>query len=201
MKRITQEELNEILASHKEWVKDHSKGKKLNLKGKNLSHLTLEYMGFQGISFEEVDLSYANLRNCVFNNCRFDNARMAHANLEDCKFENSSLSGVFLNHSNLDFVHIINTYLNNVNVDNASMRYIDISHGLFDDTILVEGIGKLNRKVLYFYKKDRVIFFDFDGPLQEFKEFIEKCYKEEKEEFAICIEMFEKYRELAKNKK
>lgn len=206
MERITQEELDRILLDHELWTKDPSMGGRADFDGKTLSYLKFKYKNLQTINFERADLSYADLSSCKFNYCRFDNAIMSHANLKECTFYGSSLSGANLSYSNLNCVSLSTTSLKGARVDNASMEYINVSYGAFDDSILIEGIGELNRRAIYFYKKDRVIFRDFDGSLSEFKDFMEKRYYEgrkekEKEEFAICIEMFEKYRVMAKNKK
>ena len=72
LRRIDNNELQEILEKHKLWLQDRIKGKRAdlsgadfseaNLKGANLRNADLRNADFSGVNFRNADLSYANLR-------------------------------------------------------------------------------------------------------------------------------------------
>lgn len=58
---MTEQELQEILRLHKEWLADPSKGRSANLVGANLCKANLSYVNLVGANLRKANLTDANL--------------------------------------------------------------------------------------------------------------------------------------------
>ena len=106
LRRIDNNELQEILEKHKLWLQDRIKGKRAdlsgadfseaNLKGANLRNADLRNADFSGVNFRNADLSYANLRSADLSGADLSGADLSCANLRS-----ADLSGADLSYANL----------------------------------------------------------------------------------------------------
>ena len=84
---ITQERLNEIIASHAKWLRREDGGERANLRRANL----------QGVDLHEADLRDADLRSA---NLR--RANLQEANLNEADLQYTYLQGAYLQGADLD---------------------------------------------------------------------------------------------------
>jgi uncharacterized protein YjbI with pentapeptide repeats len=98
-KKITDEELQIILADHKVWLLDNSNGKQANLSGLNLQNSNLSGLNLKGVHLRNVDLSFSNL----------ENANLSDSDLSDSDIVLANLRGIILSNSNLSNVNLQET--------------------------------------------------------------------------------------------
>ncbi len=108
MRKISQEELNNIIECHRNWLFDKdvpkSKKHKADLSGVDLS----------GVDLYNVNLTYANLIGADLSNANLSDAKLSDANLIYASLDNANLYGANLNNANL-----VNTNLNDAILSNA----------------------------------------------------------------------------------
>ena len=80
--KITQEKLNEIIASHGKWLRDEEGGERADLRGADLRGADLRGANLGGADLGDADLRYANLRGANLRgaNLRYANLRGADLN-------------------------------------------------------------------------------------------------------------------------
>ena len=86
MHKPSQEEISEVLRSHKLWLEGKPEGKRADFSGQDLSSANLHYANLRSANLRYANLGYANLR---FANLRFANLRYANlsfANLDCAKY-------------------------------------------------------------------------------------------------------------------
>jgi hypothetical protein len=131
MKKITQKELNRILASHRKWLTGKIGGKKANLAGIDLSGVCLAKTNLEG-----ADLSFALLRKADLRH-----ANLNHANLSYTKLAEADLRHANLDHANLSYASLFCARINKANLSTAILVYADLSgasltHANLKDAIL-----------------------------------------------------------------
>lgn len=94
--RPTQEELNKILALHKEWLVDKSKGQRANLPGANLPGANLSDANLWGVNLPGADLRGADL----------SGANLSRTDLSGADLRGANLWGVNLSGANLSFANL-----------------------------------------------------------------------------------------------
>lgn len=107
MKKISREELNEMLVKHELWLKNKG-GEQLNLENVDLRYANLRY----------ADLKYANLRY----------ADLRYADLRNADLRNADLRGTVLRNANLRYANLRYTDLINANLINADLEYVETNH-------------------------------------------------------------------------
>ena len=113
---ITSDELKIILAKHKEWLADPSKGERANLSSADLSHADLRYADLSHADLRYANLSYANLR---YANLRYANLRYADLSYANLSYAN--LSSADLSHADLRYAD-----LRDANLRYANLRYANL---------------------------------------------------------------------------
>ena len=103
MRKITEQELKEILEKHEKWLRCEEDGERADLSYADLSY---------------ADLSYVNL----------SNANLYNANLSNVDLENANLYSANLSNTNLDSARLYNTNLSNANLDSANLSYVNLSN-------------------------------------------------------------------------
>lgn len=161
LRKITQEELNEVVAKHKEWVKneiieahkagsdwanpdwekgqfsvDFSRMEKADLSCCDLRGLDLSGTSLAGISFAYSDLRGTDLSGSDMSDCDFTGANCSNSNMSGSQFGYCvGFDKEYDDTSYLDSesinLHFENTKLENVNFDNT-----DISNVVFKNCIL-----------------------------------------------------------------
>lgn len=71
------------------------------LRGKDLSHASLQGQCFFGADLEDTILFGADLRHCDFSRCNLKNANLAYALLDGASFHRANLDGSDLLHTNV----------------------------------------------------------------------------------------------------
>jgi uncharacterized protein YjbI with pentapeptide repeats len=72
------------------------------LRGKDLSHASLQSQWLDGADLEDVNLFGADLRNCSFARCNLKNANLAYAVVDGANFRMANLDGADLLHTNIE---------------------------------------------------------------------------------------------------
>lgn len=127
MKKISREELNEMLVQHELWLNNEG-GKQLNLedvdlRDLNLRYANLKYANLNNANLINVDLRYANLNNANLRYAGLGNADLRHVDLG-----NADLGNADLEYANLNNVDLRYANLNNVDLGYANLRYADLRY-------------------------------------------------------------------------
>jgi hypothetical protein len=94
---MTQEELNEVLRLHKQWLESNgNKGKRADLRRANLKDANLQGANLQGADMQGADMRGADMRGADMKD-----AYMHRANLKDAKLQNAYLYGAHMRGANL----------------------------------------------------------------------------------------------------
>ena len=185
MKKITQEELNNKIELHKEWLEDDNKGEKLELNGYNLRNLDLSnsdlrYSSLSCSILSNVDLSYSDLSfstlkdadlvkmdltKAIISFSNLENIDLYGANLDSSYLRCVDFKNAILKNANLDNAHLENCNLEDVNLSQANTRCIE---GL--EVYSIDNIGTFAGKVTYLPEQDKVFAGCWKGNLEEFLE-------------------------------
>lgn len=103
LRKISPNELTEILRLHKLWLRrNHSFGKRANLRSVDLQHLDLEAVDLQHADLEDSNLQYADLRDARLLKANLRNADLHEANLRKANLYGVDLSGADLQGTSLE---------------------------------------------------------------------------------------------------
>ena len=201
MRVINQEELNEMIEKHEEWVKNDTKGEQLvlvysnldnlnfnwrNLKGAILSDCSLKFTSFIGANLSKVDLNGSNLKYSNLNG-----SDLGFADLSNCDLTNTIIEKVNFKETNLNFSNLAFSSLKGSKLTEALLYETNLFYAIVDDMISCGGLGDYNRTIYYFYKEDRIICGCLEGTLKEFENKLLEKYKEDSNYF-LALEMFKK---------
>jgi len=106
MKKISKQELKQILEDHREWLNNPTTGKKANLHGADLRCANLH----------GTDLRFANLR-CANLRC----ANLHGANLRDANLRDANLSDAILHGTDLRCANLIGANLSGANLHGTDL--------------------------------------------------------------------------------
>lgn len=98
---MTQEQLNEILESHKKWLNNEDGGAKANLRGADLRGANLIYANLRGANLGDADLSYTDLSYTNLRYANLEGANLRGANLYNTNLRYATLRGATLIYANL----------------------------------------------------------------------------------------------------
>jgi hypothetical protein len=116
MKKITQEELNEIIQNHKLWLEGETKGKRADLSYSDLSYSNLSWVDLRG-----VDLSYSNLIGANLSNSDLRGADLRGADLRGSDLSYSNFRGADLRGS-----YLKNSDLSGIDLEGSDLSYLDL---------------------------------------------------------------------------
>ena len=154
--KITQERLNEIIASHGKWLRGEEGGERANLYGANLRMANLDGANLYGANLDGANLRMANLR---------------MANLYGANLYGANLDGANLDEANLRMANLYGAHLRMANLDKTYYQ--------------VTRIGSRNGTTIYCIEDDNVRCGCWNnykgGTLAEFEERIESVYGEQGE--------------------
>jgi hypothetical protein len=88
---ITKDELASILAAHKEWLKDNSKGQRANLSSADLRYADLRYVDLSSANLSSADLRYADLRYVDLSSANLSSADLRYADLRYADLSSADL--------------------------------------------------------------------------------------------------------------
>ncbi len=112
MRKITKDELQEILDKHQKWLKDEREGIRADLSNLNLWNADLSNSDLSNADLRNADLRNANLWNADLRDADLSNANLRNANLWNADLSNADLSNSDLRDANL----------RNANLRNADLR-------------------------------------------------------------------------------
>lgn len=161
MRRITNDELREILDKHSKWLRDEDGGEQANLIEADLRDTeplrgNLRYADLTGADLSHADLSCANLGDVNLKGANLKGVNLRHANLSHSDLTDADLRGASLrfadfryanlSHANLGDAHLRGTdfrfaklicaNLRGADLRNASLIRADLKGARYDDTIL-----------------------------------------------------------------
>ena len=164
---MTQEKLNEVIASHGRWLVDKSRGDRANLRYANLCGANLRGANLCDADLRGADLCGANLRDADLRGADLRNADLCSANLRDADLRDADLR---------------NANLRNANLCGANLRDADLPAIVLQ----VGPIGSRKDYVVYNASNDNIrcgCWNDYKGgTLAEFEARVEEVYPSEKKD-------------------
>ena len=125
MKKITTEQLNEILENHKKWLNNDG-GKKADLSETDLSVADLSGADLSETDLSETDLSGANLREANLRGADLRGAYLSGANLIDAGLRGADLRGAILRGVNLIDADLREANLRGADLREANLRGVNL---------------------------------------------------------------------------
>ena len=124
MRKITEQELKEILEKHEKWLNGEEGGSRadlsyVNLTNVNLTNANLYRANLYNASLYRANLTCANLSYVILDKAILDNANLYNANLEDANLSYAKLYNTNLYNTNLSNVDLENANLYNANLDKS----------------------------------------------------------------------------------
>ena len=147
MRKISKEDLSEILKQHSIWLEsDYKLGSRADLSGADLSGANLSKANLYGANLSEANLYGANL----------SKANLYIAKLSEANLSGADLSGADLSGANLSKANLEGANLSEVNLHRAELSYANLSGAILSGAILsgAEGI------TLFRYEKHLAVAFD-----------------------------------------
>ena len=127
--KISDDELNEILANHKLWIDSNSKyGNHANLcdadlSGADLCDADLSGADLSGANLNDANLSSADLSGANLYGANLYGANLCGANLNDANLSSANLRGANLNDANLSSADLSGANLYGANLRGANLDY------------------------------------------------------------------------------
>ena len=169
---MTQEKLNEVIASHGRWLVDKSRGERANLRYANLCGANLRGANLCDADLRGADLCGADLRGADLCGADLRNADLCYANLHDADLHDADLRGADLRYANLC----------GANLCGANLRDADLPAIVLQ----VGPIGSRKDYVVYNASNDNIrcgCWNDYKGgTLAEFEARVEEVYPSEKKD-------------------
>ena len=125
MKKISREELNEMLVQHELWLNDEG-GKRLDLENVDLRDADLRNTNLRNANLECANLECANLMNTNLECASLRNANLECANLECASLMNTNLEYANLTNTNLEYANLRSANLEYANLRYANLRYANL---------------------------------------------------------------------------
>lgn len=161
MRRMSNDELEEILYKHSRWLENGCGGERAdlsginliganlidtnlsyaNLTGANLSYANLRYANLNHTNLGKTDFRYAILNHVGFSHSDLTDADLRHASLRFADFRYANLSYADLSEANLKntdfrFANLNFAILKSADLRHADVAYADLKGARYDDTIL-----------------------------------------------------------------
>ena len=215
MRKITTEELKEILDKHRQWLIDHDDGERANLSnvdlcnvnlyGVNLAYANMQDADLRWVDLQCANLQYANLRNADLHHADLEYANLYCADLRGSDFRDANLQCANLNSSDLRCANLRYADLRGTDLRDANLYGNDLRCVYRPWLVIAEHIGSRCSETLYFADYDNVQCGCWNdrrgGTLDEFREYINETYPIERYglqyrcEYLGAIKMFELLRE------
>lgn len=169
--KITQERLDEIIASHGKWLRDEEGGERADFSGAYLSR---------------ANLSGANLSGANFNRAYLSGADLSGADLERADFSGAYLSGANLSNANLSRTVLNKTYYQ---IARVGSRNATTTYCVEEDKVICGCWNNYKGGTLEEFKKRVESVYGKEGKMP---------YKKYYDQYMAAIEFFEKMAKLAK---
>ena len=198
---ITQERLNEIIASHAKWLRREDGGERANLRRANL----------QGVDLHEADLRDADLRSANLRRANLQVVKLHLAYLRDSDLRSAEIRVANLQVANLRRANLQDTDLRGADLQYTYLQGAYLQGADLDQTYYqITRIGSRNATTTYCVEKNNVVCGCWNhyrgGTLADFKERVKNIYgnygemptKRYYRQYMAAIEFFEKMAELGK---
>ena len=189
---MTEEELNEIIASHGRWLVDKSTGERADLRGADLRGVNLRGVDLRGANLCGADLRGANLRGVDLRGANLCDANLHGADprgatLCGADLRGADLRGVNLRGANLCGADLRGANLRGATLCGAGLCGADLRCDDLPAIILQVGpIGSRKDYVVYNASDDNIrcgCWNDYNGgTLEEFEARVEEVYPSEKKD-------------------
>ena len=127
--KISDDELNEILANHKLWIDSKSKyGNHANLCDADLSGANLRGADLRGANLNDTDLRGADLSGANLRGADLNGANLHRADLHRADLRDADLNGANLRGANLCGAILYRANLNGADLNGANLRGADLNH-------------------------------------------------------------------------
>ena len=136
MRKITEQELKEILEKHEKWLRREEDGERADLSYADLSNVDLENANLYSANLSNANLDNANLYNANLYNANLSYANLYNVNLSNANLYNANLDNANLSNTNLDSANLSYANLYNVNLSNANLSYANLYNANLDNADL-----------------------------------------------------------------
>ena len=106
MKKLTQQEVNKIIAKHQKWLRGEEGGERANFSNTDLSNLDLSRVNLSHANLSNANLSYANLSYANLSYANLSRVNLLYANLSHANLSHANLENIIYNESTAFFVSI-----------------------------------------------------------------------------------------------
>mgnify|MGYP002672113775 CR=1 FL=1 len=115
LRKITREELNEVLEKHKLWLDtDGKEGEQADLSYTDLRGFNLTRANLSDSDLEGADLRFANLKSTNLHSANFAGSDLSNADLTNAILRHSDLTGTNMFGANLEYAYLQGAKLSNV---------------------------------------------------------------------------------------
>lgn len=125
-KKLTQDELNEIVKQHALWLEDPSKGVRADLSGYNLSEL----------DFSGMDLSEAMLEGSFIHKAKMTRVNLSQAQMKESNFMDVDLTDAILDRVDMRASHLCHSILIRVHAEYANFDSCTMWDNNYTDAVI-----------------------------------------------------------------
>lgn len=146
LRRITENELLEILRKHEAWLKNESGGARADL---------------TNVNFKGMDLSGVNMRLAILNGANFKGASLIKACFARADLTLANFTGALLHKADFSFANLIDTNFTGAILINANLSFAilydtklkdaDLSYACFDGAIVKNISSESKNTINYFF--------------------------------------------------
>lgn len=133
MKKLTQKEVNDIVAKHTLWLDDDTKGVMADFSYTVLESISMYGFNLRGATFEgaiinNADLSFTIANGANFNRAKLNNVSFYWAELQDAKFHKASIMHVMFSLANLKRATFAHATLSLSTFSEAKLNGVDLTN-------------------------------------------------------------------------
>jgi uncharacterized protein YjbI with pentapeptide repeats len=141
LKRISQNQLKDMLKWHHEWrisVIEKKNEVKNNCVKLSLSYALLKNLNFVNESFNDVEFGYCRFVNCLFKDCDFSTIQFNHNIVENCSFESCNFYKSIMTRNNCERVNFTKSNFTRTELHYTDFRFANLTNCMFDWSWLIE---------------------------------------------------------------
>lgn len=137
MKKMTQDEMNEILKLHKMWLNGEKNGVRAVIEARDLFDLTMI-----GANLQKAVISRSFIKNCDMENVDMSNTEILNTTIAYSNMENATLASADMINANMTEVYMPRSNLYKAIIYESTMRDCDIEESNFEQVTLRYSIVK-----------------------------------------------------------
>ena len=121
---MTQEELNEVLRLHKQWLESNgNKGKRADMRRANLKNADMRGADMRGADMHRADMKDAKLQNAYLYGAHMQDADMRGADMKDADMKDAKLQGADMRGADMRGADLKGTDMKDAKLQNAYLDY------------------------------------------------------------------------------